>query len=112
MEQLFSHHFEAMKNGTTPLPTDFECYRNLVNFYDEKCGRLSDYGMKYLKLMVAECESIKAFPAALDSTKHRIEKVCTNPTEWSKFEWLKTFILNQIFLKFLKNLKELNFFIK
>ena len=83
MEQLFSHHFEAVKNGTNPLPTDFECYRNLVNFYDEKCGRLSDYGMKYLKLMVAECESIKAFPAALDSTKHRIEKVCKNPIEWN-----------------------------
>ena len=68
MDQLFSHHFESMKNGTLPLPTDFECYRSLVNNYEEKCGKLSDYGMKYLKLMVAECESIKAFPAAIDST--------------------------------------------
>jgi hypothetical protein len=37
--------------------------------------------MKYLKLMVAECESIKTFPAALDSTKHRIKKVCNNPVQ-------------------------------
>ena len=33
--------------------------------------------------MVAECESIKAFPAALDSTKHRIEKVCKNSVQWA-----------------------------
>jgi len=37
MEQLFGHHFEAMRMGTTPNPTDFECYRKLINQYEEQC---------------------------------------------------------------------------
>jgi legumain len=76
MEALFGHHFEAMKNGTTPNPTDFECYRKLINRYEEQCESLDDYSLKYLKTFAAECEAIKAYPAALDATMHRLDKVC------------------------------------
>lgn len=70
MEALFGHHFEAMRNGTTPNPTDFECYRKLINRYEEQCESLDDYSLKYLKTFAAECEAIKAYPAALDATMH------------------------------------------
>lgn len=76
MEQLFGHHFEAMKNGTTPNPTDFECYRRLINAFESQCEELDDYSLKYLKTFAAECEAIKAYPAALDATMHRLDKVC------------------------------------
>jgi hypothetical protein len=29
-EELFPMHMDAVKNNTTPLPTDFDCYRTLV----------------------------------------------------------------------------------
>ena len=79
-EQAFGHHMEAIKGNKTPLPTDFDCYRKLIATYEEKCGEVSDYTLKYFKAFVAECESIKAFPAAVDSTVHRIEATCANTT--------------------------------
>jgi hypothetical protein len=75
-QDAFGHHMEAVKKGTTPLPTDFTCYRNLISAFEEKCGRFDDYSLKYAKALVAECEAIKAYPAALDSTIHRLNKVC------------------------------------
>merc|ERR1719223_2107866 len=70
MEALFGHPFQAMKDGTTPNPTDFECYRKLINQYESQCEMLDDYSLKYLKTFAAECEAIKAYPAALDATMH------------------------------------------
>merc|ERR1719223_1892546 len=72
MEALFGHHFQAMKDGTTPNPTYFECYRKLINQYESQCEMLDDYSLKYLKTFAAECEAIKAYPAALDATMHRL----------------------------------------
>ena len=46
-----------MKNGTTPnptKPTDFKCYRKLINRYEEQCESLDDYSLKYLKTFAAE----------------------------------------------------------
>ena len=28
--KMFPNHMEAVKNGTDPLPTDFDCYRTLI----------------------------------------------------------------------------------
>lgn len=75
-QTAFPHHMEAIENHTTPLPTDFECYRNLIKSYEDKCMDVSEYSLKYFKAFVAECEALKAFPSALDSTLHRLDKAC------------------------------------
>jgi legumain len=34
-EAMFPVHFQAMKEKTTPIPTDFDCLRNLVEHFEE-----------------------------------------------------------------------------
>lgn len=75
-EKLFPVHMEAIKNKTTPLPTDFDCYRNLVETFEAECEKLDDYSLKYAKAFVAECEGMKSFPAAREETVHRIQTTC------------------------------------
>jgi legumain len=79
-EEAFPAHMDAIKNGATILPTDFECYRNLMSIFEEKCEKLDDYSLKYAKALVAECEALKAFPTAIDLTMARIENACQNST--------------------------------
>lgn len=57
-EEAFPRHMEAVKNNTTPLPTDFDCYRKLVETYEAQCEKMDDYSLKYMKAFVAECEGI------------------------------------------------------
>jgi legumain len=73
VEQVFSYHFDK----EIPAPTDFDCLRSVVDHWENECGKLSDYGLQYVKYMVAECESIKLFPAAVEETYHKITKACT-----------------------------------
>lgn len=80
-KEAFGHHMEAIQNGTTPNPTDFECYRTLIAAFEEKCMKIDDYSLKYMKALVAECEAIKAFPSALDATMHRLTKTCQSSTQ-------------------------------
>ena len=77
-ETLFPQHVEAVKNNETPLPTEFDCYRSLVNTYSHECGPISDYGLKYMKYFVAECESFKETPSAVSGTIIAIKSLC-NP---------------------------------
>lgn len=79
-EAAFPHHMDLVKSGGKVLPTDFECYKNLMNKFEEKCFKLDDYSLKYAKALVAECEALKAFPSAIDATMHRLNKACKNPT--------------------------------
>jgi len=65
-ESIFPTHVEAVKGNTTPLPTDFECYRKLVDAYETSCEKMDDYSLKYMKYFVAECEGLKSIPGASD----------------------------------------------
>jgi len=76
--KLFPTHVDAVKNNTTPLPTDFDCYRRLIETYENECASLSEYTMKYFKYFVAECEGMKSFPSAIDGTIHRMKNVCSS----------------------------------
>jgi legumain len=75
--KMFPTHVDAVKNNTTPLPTDFECYRRLISTYEMECGAISDYSLKYMKYFVAECEGMKSFPSAIDGTIHRMKSQCS-----------------------------------
>ena len=54
---MFPQHMEAVKAHTTPLPTNFECYRTLVETFEASCERMDDYSLKYMAAFVAECET-------------------------------------------------------
>jgi legumain len=74
---VFPHHMKAVENKTTPLPTQFDCYRRLISTYQEVCESIDDYTLKYMKVFVAECEGLRSVPSAIDSTIHRMKKACS-----------------------------------
>ena len=74
--KLFPAHVDAFKANTIPVPTDFDCYRTLIQTYEDECAPLTEYTMKYFKYFVAECEGMKSFPSAIDGTIHRMKSVC------------------------------------
>jgi len=75
-EKLFPKHVEAVKSNTTPLPTDFDCYRSLVETFRSECAEITDYSMKYMKYFVAECEGMKNFPVGVNMTIDRMTETC------------------------------------
>ena len=38
------------------LPRDFDCLKASVNAFENKCGRMSDYALKYVKVLANLCE--------------------------------------------------------
>jgi len=76
--KLFPAHIEAVLAKKTPLPTDFECYRTLVNAFEASCGKFTDYSMKYMRALVAECEGSLSYPAYRQDTIKNFEKECKN----------------------------------
>ena len=76
-KEIFPDHMEAVQNKSTPLPTNFECYRHLVTSFEQNCFEFSDYSMKYMGALVAECENVVAkYPAARQNTIARMARVC------------------------------------
>jgi len=76
INELFPEHMEAVNARTTPLPTDFECYRDLIANFESSCQKFDEYSMKYMSALVAECEGMKSFPAAREETIKRINNKC------------------------------------
>jgi hypothetical protein len=72
--EMFSENSYNLSDDTFPLPRNFECLKAMVKHTEEKCGRFSDYSLKYVKYLVKECESIPA--GAVDGLMHRISRIC------------------------------------
>ena len=49
-----------MTGDYNPEKINFECLREVMGEYEEKCGRLSDYGLKYVKYITEGCEMLGA----------------------------------------------------
>ena len=77
---MFPSHVEAVKNKTVPLPTDFDCYRELIETFETKCEKFTDYSMKHMNYLVAECEGMKSFPEARKATVSRMTSMCVEQT--------------------------------
>lgn len=81
IKTAFPAHIEALKNKTTPNPVtdaDFECYKNLIEEFEAKCGK-SEYNLKFYGALVAECKAIQSYPTILDDTVKRIGAACGQP---------------------------------
>lgn len=57
------HIFESilpthLRSSETVLPRNFDCLKSLMDTYESACGKLGDYGLKYVKYFVQTCESL------------------------------------------------------
>jgi legumain len=77
---MFPNHMEAYNKSELPTPTDFECYRSLIDTYESSCGKFDDYSMKYMGVLAAECEGTKAVPEVRSSSITKIQETCQNKT--------------------------------
>ena len=57
-DEIFANFAEKMKvNGSyNPKEINFECLRNSIDTYEEKCGKFSDYGLDKIKYIAHACE--------------------------------------------------------
>ena len=55
-EDFMPLHLRASEQSV--LPTNFDCLRQLVDTYEQSCGKFTDYGLKYVKYLVQTCESL------------------------------------------------------
>jgi len=58
-----------------PNPTKFDCLRSLMDPFEESCGKMDDYSLKYVKYFVKECESLPEVFSLLPSLE-RIKNAC------------------------------------
>jgi len=75
---MFPVHMEAFNKNESPIPTDFECYRSLIDTYETACGKFDDYSMKYMGVLAAECEGIKSVPENMPKSIVKIQESCKN----------------------------------
>merc|ERR1712127_172513 len=73
---MFPSHMEAFNNNDTPVPTDYTCYRKLIDTYETECGKFDDYSMKYMSVLAAECEGMKSVPENITKSIATITEVC------------------------------------
>jgi len=74
---MFPVHMEAFNKSETPIPTDYTCYRSLIDTYENACGKFDDYSMKYMSVLAAECEGIKSVPENMPKSIVKIQESCS-----------------------------------
>jgi len=51
---------------------NFDCLRNAMEIYEENCGKLTEFGLQYVRVFVNLCESQFAF-----TFDNMIPQLCT-----------------------------------
>ncbi|KAF8007650.1 hypothetical protein BT93_K1598 [Corymbia citriodora subsp. variegata] len=66
INQIVNHLFEgsnaasmltAVRHGDQPVVDDWDCFKTFVRTYEQYCGRLSEYGKQYTKVMANMCNA-------------------------------------------------------
>jgi legumain len=61
MRKLFDDIFTGIKTLHEDVPmatdTDFVCYKDLINFFENQCGKFTEYGMKYMRSFYDICQN-------------------------------------------------------
>lgn len=59
MRKTFDDIFSEIKTLHADVPlasdTDFDCYKDMINFFENQCGRFTEYGMKYMRSFYDMC---------------------------------------------------------
>lgn len=77
---MFKNQIEDVKNNKVSTPSDFDCYRKLVDTYEESCGKADEYALKFFNYFVAECNGLKSAPEQISTSIENIQTVCSNKT--------------------------------
>lgn len=40
---------------------DYNCMRTVMDYYEQQCGRFSDYGLRYAKYFADACERYPSY---------------------------------------------------
>lgn len=75
MRKLFDDIFSNIQTLHADVPlatdTDFVCYKDLINFFENQCGRFTEYGMKYMRSFYDICQN--KTEAVIDAKKMVME---------------------------------------
>jgi legumain len=78
MRKMFDNIFTEIQALHADIPvandTDFDCYKDLINFFEAQCGRFTDYGMKYMRSFYDICQNKKD---AVVGAKTLVMKSCS-----------------------------------
>jgi len=78
-DDVFSGIEKFIQHNGFATNTDFECYQDLINFYELNCGKFSDYGMKYMRSFYDACDNKENVDFI--GMKAYITKTCIGKTE-------------------------------
>lgn len=60
MRKTFDDIFANIQTLHADVPmandTDFDCYKDMINFFENQCGRFTEYGMKYMRSFYDICQ--------------------------------------------------------
>lgn len=58
IDHVFFHLIDELDldGHYSPRHMNYECMRTVMDHHEQKCGRLSDYGLKYAKYFADACE--------------------------------------------------------
>ena len=70
-----AHTMEKVRAGNTAQIKNFDCYRSMIDTFEEKCQKLDDYSLKYAKAFVEECETV-TYKEGLGASLSKITDAC------------------------------------
>lgn len=63
MRKFYDEMFVTVRalhaNSPVATDTDFDCYKDMINFHEAHCGRFTEYGMKYMRSYYDICQHQK-----------------------------------------------------
>lgn len=76
-KDVASKILDDIDNGAlSTVPTDFDCYRDLIENFEKSCGEADTYTMKYFKVFAAQCDVAAKYPPAAQGFKAEIAEAC------------------------------------
>lgn len=74
IDQLFATHFVDY-NGAPEIPQNWDCYRMMVQSYEDSCGRFSAYSLKYTRKLANMCD---VQPEKVEKTLEMVKEFCND----------------------------------
>jgi len=79
MIKYFTDKFSALKHtlnltGNNNGITNYDCYKKSVNKFEQSCGKVNEFALKYLKYFAETCASNNG----LEHVFNTITSICSN----------------------------------
>jgi len=78
--KYFTDKFTALKKilnltGSNNGVTNYDCYKKTVTRFEAACGKVNEFGMKYLGYLAESCEHVTGF--GMEHLYNAINTVCS-----------------------------------